>query len=232
MRISHYSFIFSSLTLAASKMIVIGFALVLSLSALIGQYASASSSKLIPDDAIRIRIIANSDIDEDQTLKYNLRDEVATYIESWGSMPTTHDEAREQIKARLPQIQQLVDSKLNEYGAPYGGVVELAKVPFPEKMFDGSNYAAGDYEALRITLGQGSGANWWCVLFPPLCLTAATAPDDKAPVAEVTKLSSDGSTLSKSQVDKASAETEEPKAKFFLWELIQKLVAFISSWFS
>ncbi|TFE28952.1 stage II sporulation protein R [Cohnella luojiensis] len=225
MRNSHHSLSFPFLT--ASKMTFIGFALFLGLSALIGQFASASSAQLIPDDAIRIRIIANSDKQSDQSMKAIVRDDVAAFIKSWGIMPASHDEARELIKARLPQIQQLVNAKLQENKAPYGGVAELAKVPFPEKMFDGSTYAAGNYEALRITLGQGSGANWWCVLFPPLCLTAATAQnDEKAPATEAKPLSATG------KQDKSSSANEEPEAKFFLWEILQKLFAFIGSLFS
>ncbi|RED57972.1 stage II sporulation protein R [Cohnella lupini] len=223
MRISHHSFSFSFHK--ASKMTFIGFAIFLGLSALIGQFASANSAKLIPEDAIRIRIIANSDKEADQSVKYNVRDEVSEIIASWGSMPESHDEARDLIRSRLPEIQKAVDTKLRALGAPYGGTVELARVPFPDKMFDGAEYAAGDYEALRITLGQGTGANWWCVLFPPLCLTAATAKDDKATAIEAKQTS-----FSKKQADAAPAD-EQPKAKFFLWEILQKLFAFIGSLF-
>ena len=223
MRISHHSC--SSHFLTASKMSFIGFALFIGLSAFIGQFASASSSTLIPEDAIRIRIIANSDNETDQSVKYKVRNEVAKVVESWGSMPDSHDQARDLIRSRLTEIQQRVDDKLRDLDAPYGGRVELAKVPFPEKMFDGSKYAAGDYEALRITLGEGVGTNWWCVLFPPLCLTAATAKDDDATAAEVKPLSAS------SKESKSSPEGEEPKAKFFLWEILQKLFAFIGSLF-
>ncbi len=229
MRRSHhsYSFIF----LAASKLTIAGFALFLGLSALIGQFASASSGKLIPEDAIRIRIIANTDNDLDQTIKYNVRDDIAALIESWGAMPASHDEARNLIQAHLPEIQQRVDAKLSEYGADYGGKVELAKVPFPEKAFGGTSYAAGDYEALRITLGQGVGVNWWCVLFPPLCLTAATAEDNAAPASKIKPLAADKD-LSAGETDSGSPDGQEPETKFFLWEVIQKLIAFISSLFS
>ncbi|MCD9022232.1 stage II sporulation protein R [Cohnella silvisoli] len=229
MRHSHHSQSF--FFLIASKMTLAGFAIFLGLSALIGQFASASSGKLIPDDAIRIRIIANSDNDSDQQLKVKLRDDVAALVESWGAMPASHDEARQLIKAHLPQIQQLVNAKLIEYDASYGGNVELAKVPFPEKIFDGTSYAAGNYEALRITLGQGAGKNWWCVLFPPLCLTAATAKDDDASASKVKQISTKKD-LAKAKADKNQPANEKPHAKFFLWELIKKIIAFLGSLFS
>jgi stage II sporulation protein R len=219
MRHSHHSNSF--LLLYASKITLAGFAFFLGLSALIGQFASANSGKLIPEDAIRIRIIANSDNDVDQQLKYKVRDDVAAFIESWGVMPSSHEEARQVIKAHLPEIQQYVDARLREGDASYSGTVELAKVPFPDKMFGGTRYSAGDYEALRITLGQGAGKNWWCVLFPPLCLTAATAADDDA-----------SPSRAKPAADKSSPAGDEPHAKFFIWEIIKKLIAFLSSLFS
>jgi stage II sporulation protein R len=225
MRISHYSYF--SFFRQATKLIIILVALFLGLFAIIVRLASASSSDAIPEDAIRIRIIANSDKDSDQSVKNNVRDEVATFIESWGTMPSTHDEARDLIKKHLPRIKRIVNDSLKEAGVSYDGKVVLAKVPFPEKTFKGSDYSAGDYEALRITLGKGEGKNWWCVLFPPLCLTAATASDDKASgAADAKSLSSVGKTES------GDSDAEEPKAKFFLWEVLQKLFAFIASLFS
>ncbi|BBI36241.1 stage II sporulation protein R [Cohnella abietis] len=230
MRFSHHSHSFFFRTI--SQITMMFFALFLGITALIGQFASANTSQLIPDDAIRIRIIGNSDSESDQTFKYNVRDDVAAFIESWGQMPGSHDEARNLIKARLPEIQQLVDKKLRENGISYGGVVELAKVPFPEKMFDSAKYAAGDYEALRITLGEGAGANWWCVLFPPLCLTAATAADDdKASEVQIKSLVKTKDQADAKVEEASSAPSEEPKAKFFLWEIIEKLFAFIMSLF-
>jgi stage II sporulation protein R len=213
MRNSHHNHSFIIFTVCMT-----GFVFLIGLSAILGQFATARPGALIPEDAIRIRIIAHSDNEVDQTLKYEVRDDVAAFIATWGVMPISHDEARNLIEAHLPEIQQHVDAKLREFKAPYNGIVELAKVPFPDKMFNGTSYAAGNYEALRITLGQGDGVNWWCVLFPPLCLTAATASDDKM-----------------QSVAKVSSETPSdsmPQAKFFLWEMLQKLVSFMKSLFS
>ena len=219
--------------------------------------SAASSEEIIPDESIRIRIIAQSDSEEDQAVKRAVRDRVSAEIESWGEMPSTIEEARSFIRSRLEDVQQAADRALEERGADYGAKVELAKVPFPEKSFKGSDYPAGEYEALRITLGQGAGANWWCVLFPPLCLTAATAKDD-ASAAEAGKAGASskaaagakgeaGSKSSSAAVAKfadsskgeqAGAElvskgaTEKPKTEFFLWVLLKKLFAWIGSLFS
>jgi stage II sporulation protein R len=227
MRRSHYIHSFSFLK--TSKLILSAFAILLGLSALIGHLAKASAnpSPTIPEDAIRIRIIANSDGQADQELKYFIKNDVSALISSWGAMPVTHDEAYRLIQAKLPEIQKLISAKLEQYGASYEGFAELAKVPFPDKIFAGESYAAGDYEALRITLGKGGGTNWWCVLFPPLCLTAATASDD----GDQQKIAVDGTSEKKSKVLAAPAG-EEPHRKFFLWEMLKKLFTFLKSVFS
>ncbi len=220
MRISHHFFSVHSV----SRVVLLIVALGLGLFALTGRYAAASGGEAIPEDAIRIRIIANSDKKTDQSVKNKVRDEVAAYIESWGGMPDNHDEAYSLIKRHLADIQSLVDGKLDELGVSYPGVAELGEVPFPEKTFEGKSYEAGNYEALRITLGKGDGTNWWCVLFPPLCLTAATAKDDPGAASEVRTASPAGGV----STDDADGE---PKAKFFLWELLEKLFAFLGSLF-
>jgi stage II sporulation protein R len=214
MRNSHHFFSFSSVSRVVLLIVAIGFGLL----GIAGQYVAASLGDVIPEDAIRIRIIANSDKKADQSAKNKVRDEIASYIQSWGGMPDTHDEAYALIKSRLNDIQGIVDRELNELGVSYEGVAELGEVPFPEKTFDGESYEAGNYEALRITLGKGKGTNWWCVLFPPLCLTAATADEDAGAASEVRTAS-------------AGDGDEAPKAKFFLWELLEKLFAFLGSLF-
>lgn len=220
---------------------IITFIILIGLTAIIGQFTavpvSANSGVIIPDDAIRIRIIANSDNEADQELKNAVKDDVAAYITKWGVMPSTYDKARKLILANMPELQQFVDSKLREYGADYSGVVELAEVPFPEKEFENTSYPAGNYEALRITLGNGVGVNWWCVLFPPLCLTAATAPDDGRQVETASMKEKTGvvkTTQAGGSAKEAagSAATEQPEAKFFLWEMLEKLFAFLKSLFS
>ncbi|GAB7387880.1 hypothetical protein BSNK01_17170 [Bacillaceae bacterium] len=123
----------------------------------------------IPEDAIRLRIIANSDSPQDQWLKREVRDEVTAKIERWVREIDDREEARKVIQAHLGELQQVVDDTIKGHGFSYSGTVELGTVPFPTKMYGPYVYPAGEYEALRITLGEGLGENWWCVLFPPLC---------------------------------------------------------------
>ena len=227
MRVHYHSPLSKSIIFV--KAIIIGCALCAGLCAMFGRFASASASEIIPEDDIRIRIMANSDSDFDQSVKQDVRNSVSNAINSWGAMPAAHDEAQSFIRRHLKQLQKLVSAELRKHETDYKGVVELADIPFPEKDFKGTSYPAGDYEALRITLGDGEGANWWCVLFPPMCLTAATAKDPNSD-AKITPASLKSANAATKLVDEA--ESDKPKPKFFLVELLQKLFAFLAGLFS
>jgi len=138
-----------------------------------------SPDSLIPPEAIRIRILAHSDRPEDQAMKERVRDRVMALIGSWRPSPETAGEMRELLAARLEEIERAADAELARMGAPYGARAVFGNVPFPAKTFAGREYPAGEYEALLIVLGDGEGENWWCVLFPPLCLAGAVAKDDE-----------------------------------------------------
>ena len=119
---------------------------------------------LIPDDAIRFRIIANSDEKIDQELKITIKDDVQKEINKMVVKANNIDEARNIINNNLDKV----DSILDKYNVNYN--VSFGNNYFPPKNYKGVNYPAGNYESLVITLGEGKGHNWWCVLFPPLCL--------------------------------------------------------------
>ncbi|TJY41871.1 stage II sporulation protein R [Cohnella pontilimi] len=222
------------------------FLLMIGLTASLGAASPAVEEDVfaIPQDAIRIRIIANSDSSFDQKVKADVRDQVADVIRSWGAMPGTHDEARALIASHLGEVQQTADRTLQNWEVSYNAKVELATVPFPDKVFKGRDYSAGNYEALRITLGGGTGANWWCVLFPPLCLTAATkaeeVPAGQQPTVSSAQPAGDKSkgkiVKTSAKVDSVSsvqaAEDDKPKARFFLWEMLKGLAGFLKSLFS
>lgn len=128
----------------------------------------------IPQEAIRIRILAHSDSVQDQWIKKQVRDEIAAAFETWNEPHADIGEARRALHRRLPEFERIVGGLLTKYGFDYGYKVELGLVEFPAKTFDGRMYPAGHYEALLITLGEGRGENWWCVLFPPLCFGSGT----------------------------------------------------------
>jgi stage II sporulation protein R len=132
--------------------------------------AEASNPIVIPNEAIRLRILANSDSVEDQALKRKVRDKVKEQIDAWVQDLTSFQEARDVIESHVPEIEQTVAKTLKEEGSNQTFTVEFSKhIKFPTKMYGNFIYPAGEYEAVLVTLGKGEGANWWCVLFPPLC---------------------------------------------------------------
>ena len=126
-------------------------------------------SSVIPDEAIRFRILANSNSPEDQEVKREIRDAVRAEISTWVENYQSIDDARKAIRAHLPEINRLVERELQKAGVHLPYRVEFKTVAFPTKLYGNMIYPAGNYEAVLITLGEGLGSNWWCVLFPPLC---------------------------------------------------------------
>ncbi|MED3793339.1 stage II sporulation protein R [Niallia alba] len=130
---------------------------------------TANSEVIIPNDAIRLRILANSDKEEDQALKRKVRDAVNEQITNWVSALTSKEAAKDLLKEKLPEIQEIAERVVEEEKANQAVNVTFDKVDFPTKLYGEFLYPAGQYDAILITLGEGEGANWWCVLFPPLC---------------------------------------------------------------
>ncbi len=124
---------------------------------------------MIPGEAIRLRILANSDVPADQQLKREVRDAVNAKITVWVKDLTSIDKARSVIKSKLPEIQAIAEKTVADKGSKQAVHVEFGKVQFPTKLYGEFLYPAGEYQAILITLGEGKGANWWCVLYPPLC---------------------------------------------------------------
>jgi stage II sporulation protein R len=123
----------------------------------------------IPQEALRLRIIANSDSPQDQRLKEEVRNQVVTAVARWLRDAHNAAEARAIVKQHVPQIESVVENVVRSHGFHYQVHTDVGKVPFPTKIYGNQVYPAGEYEALRVTIGAGQGQNWWCVLFPPLC---------------------------------------------------------------
>jgi stage II sporulation protein R len=217
-----------------------------------GQKSDAAVAEVsIPQESIRLRILANSDAAGDQLVKRQIRDSIVEQINQWVSGledPQSLEQARALIRDHLPELNELVAAELGQRGIEYSYKVELGTVPFPTKMYGGRVYPAGEYEAVRITLGAGKGQNWWCVLFPPLCFIDAGSGDAAAPAAAkgaknvASAASGDGVKAASAQgasVQQASGaaadgntEAEAPKVKFFVWELLQNLWSWITGLFA
>ncbi|MFS0673173.1 stage II sporulation protein R [Ornithinibacillus sp. 179-J 7C1 HS] len=135
-----------------------------------GNEGNFDDYQVIPDDAIRLRILANSDKEADQQIKRVVRDKVNAQITEWVAEIEDIDKARALLESRIPEISEIVKQTLEEEGEDRDFDVEYNdSVSFPTKVYGNYLYPAGEYEAILITIGEGEGANWWCVLFPPLC---------------------------------------------------------------
>lgn len=119
---------------------------------------------MIPNDAIRIRIIANSNSISDLYEKKKLKEEIKNDVYNIIGNARSANEARNNIQNNMDEINKIIGSKISNYKIDYGMNY------FPRKSYKGVVYQDGEYESLVITLGKGLGDNWWCVLYPPLCL--------------------------------------------------------------
>ena len=134
----------------------------------------------IYDSVVRLHVIANSDTDSDQNLKLAVRDAI---LERYGeelSLCATREEATEKITASIDGIRATALEVIEKSGFDYSVEVSLDLEDYPTRDYESFAFPAGSYLSLRVMLGEASGKNWWCVLFPPLCLDAATKsdPDD------------------------------------------------------
>lgn len=180
----------------------------------------ADQPAVIPDEAIRLRILANSDGEKDQYVKRLIRDRVNEQITEWVKDLTSVTVARKTIKENLPALETIAKEVLKEEGVNESVHVKFGKVEFPTKLYGQFLYPAGEYEAVLITLGKGEGANWWCVLFPPLCFLdfsngeAVKAPEPSEEEPKVEKEKPAASELkSADKTDDTSAESKEPAVK-------------------
>ena len=125
--------------------------------------ANNNERYIIPSDAIRFRIIANSNSIQDQNQKLEIKKSIEGELEKLLSNADSALQSRDIIKNNLNNINNIVSSKTNNFKINYGNNY------FPQKEYRNVIYPEGNYESLVITLGEGLGNNWWCVLYPPLC---------------------------------------------------------------
>lgn len=135
------------------------------------------SSYVIPEDALRVRIIANSNSEYDQYVKGQVKENIQYELYDLLNEAKTVDQAREIVQNHLNDIDSLVDMTLKKENYPFSYKIHYGMNYFPAKEYKGTIYEEGYYESLVVTLGEGNGDNWWCVLFPPLCLLEAEESD-------------------------------------------------------
>lgn len=126
------------------------------------------------DEVLRLHIPANSESEEDQEIKLRLRDVLLERFGGELSGSGGLDEAKSRAEQLLPEIERTANEFLLENGFDYGAKAEITDMWFSTREYDRLILPAGSYTALRVTLGSGEGHNWWCVIFPQLCLPAVS----------------------------------------------------------
>lgn len=134
----------------------------------------------LADSMIRFHVIANSDTEEDQALKLAVRDRVLEEAEGLYPEGATLEQAQAALEGHLNTLAAAGRAVVEEQGYDYPVSARLEDCWFPTKEYEDFALPAGNYTALRVTIGEGKGQNWWCVAFPPLCLGAASETVDQA----------------------------------------------------
>lgn len=153
-------------------------AVFLSIVAIIGVYIllkNTGSSSGADTDYLRIHVRANSNSETDQSVKYIVKDEVVRFITPYAAQCTDKEKAVKIISEILPQIEEVCDRVLKENGFSYKSKASVRAENFPTRVYGDLTLESGLYDALIIELGTGTGDNWWCVIYPPLCFTSGTA---------------------------------------------------------
>ncbi len=135
---------------------------------------SQDVNKGLSENLIRLHVVANSDGDADQALKRDVRDVIINYMRQQLKDSKDIENTRNIISRDMEKIEGLAKEEIARQGKAYEVKADMGIHPFPTKMYGDITLPAGNYQALRVVIGKGEGANWWCVLFPPLCFVDAT----------------------------------------------------------
>ena len=163
--------------MASTKKLLICTFLILGIALVAGLFPVHGESEIY-DTVVRLHVIANSDSDADQVLKLLVRDEVIAVVAPAVENCKTQAEAIAAIEEISGEINAAAQSVVEREGYDYPVSVELGREHYPTKNYETCAFPEGEYVSLRVLIGESEGQNWWCCLFPPLCLSSAT-PDDE-----------------------------------------------------
>ncbi len=176
--------------------------------------AGAREVEAMEEKVIRIHIIANSDSEADQSLKLSVRDAVLKTVAEAVEGVGTKAEAMEKIRGSLPEIEKIARKTVESGGKAYPVAATLKREEFGERVYDGFTLPAGSYDSLCIRLGEAVGRNWWCVLYPSLCVGSAVSAEDCGVFTE-------------GEI-KILREPEKVRCKLWCFEALRKLKKFLS----
>lgn len=123
----------------------------------------------IASKILRFHVLANSDSTEDQNLKKEVRDAVGTYLQPLLKESGSLDETKQIVESNMENIIEIASATIEANGYDYAVRAAIKETDFPEKSYGSYTFPKGEYEALQITIGEGEGQNWWCVLYPNMC---------------------------------------------------------------
>lgn len=126
----------------------------------------------VSECVLRLHVIANSDNDADQAIKLKVRDAIIKYSDDMHFKAQNKEEYVSEIENRISDIERVACDTLKELGSDDTAYAELTRTYFPTRKYGDVTLPAGEYDALRVVIGEGKGKNWWCIMFPPLCSNA------------------------------------------------------------
>ena len=181
-------------------------------------YVQAVSTD-ISNSVFRLHVIANSNSDEDQSLKYKVRDNLLKYMNNICSNCSSKKEAIELVTEHQEEFKQVALETIKNEGYSYDVKINIGIFEFPTKQYGDISLPAGYYDALRVEIGEAKGRNWWCVMFPPLCfidVSSGVVPDNSKEVLKNSMNEEDFALVSESD------ESSEISFKFKILELFGK----------
>lgn len=172
----------------------------------------------IQNSVFRLHVIANSDSEEDQNLKYIVRDKVLEYINSISYNANSKEDVIDLAKSNIDTIQEIAQKTVYENGYNYSVKLNIGNFAFPTKTYGDISFPAGFYDALKIEIGDATGKNWWCVMFPPLCfvdVTSGVVPDESKEIIR--------ENLSEEEYNLLSEDSNDMNFKFKIVEVFQNI---------
>lgn len=125
----------------------------------------------ITNSVVRLHIMANSDTEADQELKLKVRDDVSGFLAPLLAQSQGVEDTKSIISQNIKNIEEEAEKSIKKHGYTYSATAVLDKFDFPQKSYEDVTFPAGNYDALKIVIGEGKGHNWWCVLYPQLCFS-------------------------------------------------------------
>ena len=170
----------------------------------------------LSDSVFRLHVIANSDSDEDQNLKYLVRDELISYMNDLCSNISSKEEAISIANEHIDDFYKIAKQVIKNNGFDYDINISIGNFPFPTKSYGDISLPAGYYDALKVEIGEAKGKNWWCVMFPSLCFVDVSngiVPEESKEELQ--------STLKNEEYQLISSKDKEYQFKFKIVELFE-----------